>query len=133
MKTVLVLLLVFSSISVVASDRWDYCVSSDGVIRLEEGVIVAPAKTEEENYVLGEQIKKILIKTRKETCILKNSRTKVISLDDETSYEVYQVNVGEYSFKEGFLCTRGGSGIPAADSCDEKTAKLVETYKVKSK
>lgn len=117
------------TLSANASDHWDYCTSSDGYIKIEGGDIVSPEPGEEENYKLGEMTKKIVIKTRKETCKLLNSKQNVISLDEETTYEEYNMNIGESQFKQGFLCVRGGSGIPANDSCDESTANLVETYK----
>jgi hypothetical protein len=121
-------LLLLTTLSANASDYWDSCVSSDGFIKLESGEIISPEPGEEENYKLGELVKKVVIKTRKETCNLVNSKDKVISLDEETSYEEYNMNIGESQFKQGFLCVRGGSGIPANDSCDESTAELVETF-----
>lgn len=131
MKTIIFALTVLSTLTASASDNWDYCVSSDGSIKLEYGTIVSPEQNEEENYVLGSLVKKIEIKTRKETCKLQNSKSKVTSLIEDTTYEVYNMNIGESQFQQDFLCTRGGSGIPANDYCDESTAKLVETYKVK--
>lgn len=131
MKINLVLMLVMLGATAQASDSWDTCVSSDGTIVVENGQIVSPEENEEENYVLGSLIKKITIKTRKETCTLENSKYEVVSLSDETTFEVYNMNIGETDFTQDFICTRGGSGIPANDSCNEATTKFTETYNVK--
>lgn len=115
-----------------ASDHWDNCTSADGQISLENGQVVKPEPNGEENPVVDKVVKTIKIKQTTETCVLKNSRTRVTSISDLVSYQEMQMHVGDTPpFTVGFLCSQGGSGIPAADSCDEKTAKKTVRYYVK--
>ncbi len=130
MKFVMIFLALLS-FSSFASDHWDNCSSADGMFVLENGEIVKPEKNEEENYVLGKLLKKIDIKEESETYVLEGSKKKMISMEQTFSFEVYQMSVGESKFQTEFLCVRGGSGIPASENCDEKTAKKTVKYLVK--
>jgi hypothetical protein len=115
-----------------ASDSWDSCTSADGSFQISYGELVLPEKGPEENYVLGKLVKSVLLKTRFEKCMLENSKYEVVALDEETTYEVYEMSVGESGpFEVEFLCNRGGSGIPAADWCKPGPSKIKETYYVK--
>lgn len=133
MKTIILISIVvfFASHFAQASDAWDTCSSSDGLIQIEHGSLVLREDSAHQPYVLGKLVKQIPIKTRKETCQLINSGRTVISLEEQVSFEVYEIKENQSTFKIDFLCSRGGSGIPANDECNETTAKMVEKYLVK--
>lgn len=110
-------LLISVSQNVVASDNWDNCASADGYVHMDNGILSSEA--------LGEisiiSVKVIqIIKSEKEICTLKQSKTKAIAYMNETTVE-------EVSFKlKGLknvstvilLCERGASGLPASESCE---------------
>ena len=125
MKTAIVLSCL-TSLTSFGSDHWDTCVSADGNMVLDNGSFSKPPKNSEENYVVEKVLHQKKLKTRHETCTLQRSKSKVVSLSEEVTYEIMLVRLGETTSKVDFICTRGGSGIPASDSCDEKTAKLTE-------
>jgi hypothetical protein len=134
MKHLLVIISTLSfSFAATASDSWDNCTSTDGYFQLSYGELVLPEKGPEENYVLGKLLKRILIKTRFEKCMLQSSKYEVVALDEETAYEVYEMNIGDGNppFQVEFLCNRGGSGIPANDNCEPGPANIEEKYHVK--
>ncbi len=96
-----------------ASDSWDDCSNADGSVKVTHGDL----------YVNDEAVAGLkVIATRSlekksETCRLKNSGQTVISFLNEVSSEKVEylyMNVKHTIF---LVCERGGSGIPANDSC----------------
>jgi hypothetical protein len=128
LKILLTIIIYSLNVTAHASDAWSHCSSPDGFFTVEWDQLQQPEPSA--GYSLGELIKDVPLKTIVETCTLANSGQEVTSLYEVTSYKVYLMNIGE-NFEQQFICSEGGSGIPANDYCDESTAKRTTTYHVK--
>lgn len=130
-KMTIVSLMLMVSTQTFASDHWDNCASADGRVVLENGEVVLPEANTEENLQIGKLVKKVLIRTENETCRLQNGKNRVPSLISETSFEIYETRIAESVGTIELLCERGGSGIPANDSCNEATVRKSVKFHVK--
>jgi hypothetical protein len=129
MLKILITIIIYSlTVAAHASDAWSYCTSPDGFFIIEWDQLQQPETGP--GYSLGDLVKDVPLKTVVETCILANSGQEVTSLFEVTSYKVYLMNIVQ-NFEQQFICSEGGSGIPANDFCDESTAKITTTYHVK--
>lgn len=114
MRTFALLALAFAS-PAFASDNWDNCSNADGTIKVENGQLVIGGDEIADHKVIGKRV----LEKKTERCRLKNDGSTVISLMNEVSSEKIQyvyMNVKQTTF---LVCERGGSGIPANDSCRE--------------
>lgn len=131
MKKLILAAFILSASAAFGSDHWDNCASADGYFKLEGSEVVSPSSDENVQYAVKNVLKTITIKQEKETCNLQKYKTKVVSFEETTTFEVINIEQGTELVAVEFLCKRGGSGIPANDECNEATAKSSEVYKVK--
>lgn len=110
-------LLMTISQNTVASDGWDNCASADGYVHMDNGVLSSEA--------LGNipiiSIKVLqTIKSEKEICTLKQSKTKAIAYMNETTVEEVTFKLKDLKNVSTMilLCERGGSGLPASEDCE---------------
>lgn len=103
--------------SSLASDMWDNCSSADGYVHLDNGVLSTEALGE--IPVISVKVLQT-VKSEKEICVLKQSKTKVIAYMNETTVEEVTFKLKDMNKDSSIimLCERGGSGLPAAEDCE---------------
>lgn len=117
MKSILALGLVFMmGAPALASDSWDSCSNSEGTVKLSydnltvgEDEIAGPVK------VLSRKV----LEKKTEKCMLKNHKSRVIAFMNEVSIEKISYTYMNTKMTAWVVCERGGSGIPANDSCQD--------------
>lgn len=102
------------SMSASASDSWDSCSNADGSVKIENGLLTVQGdEVDGDLRVLSKRV----LSRKNETCRLKNSRQRVVSLINEASLEQVRYTYMGVRHNAWVVCERGGSGIPANDSC----------------
>ena len=130
-KQIIFILSTIISVNSWASDSWDNCLSAGGDVEIENGELVKFNQDFYPEALLEKVVKKIDIKKTTETCILENSKQKVTSIAEITSFQTVKLKTSNGFVNVDLICNIGGSGIPANDSCNEKTAVKSVKYLIK--
>jgi hypothetical protein len=107
---------------------WDSCTTADAVYVLADGKVVAPEKTGDVGYEIGERDRKWVLKTTEETCQLEGGTKRVTSMIEETTYEVYVLKFGTERHVKDFICQRGKMTLPEGKFCNARTVRFTEKY-----
>lgn len=119
-KKVLILVALAFNFSAGASDHWDSCSDAYGEVKMENGVLRVGQLGEIAEESVQVKVVNILENTVQK-CKLKKHGTEVISYENTVSVEevTYTMEENDSPTKSFMICERGGSGIPANDSCVE--------------
>ena len=117
MKTlILTLSMLVSGSYALATDHWDRCESQDQKVVVDEGRLFDGGQ-DISDFANMKVIKKVALGKRTETCKLKKSGRTVVSLSEEITQETIRWGYKMNTLEAVVICKRGGSGIPASDSC----------------
>lgn len=109
------ILAVAASSPAFASDHWDNCSNADGSVKIEGGQLIVNG----DDIVGPKTLGKRVLEKKSETCRLKNSGQTVIAFDNEVTSEKIEYVYMAVKHTAFLVCERGGSGVPANDSCRE--------------
>ncbi len=129
MKTLVLSALLFTlPLPLCASDSWSECTSPDGRFQIVWDRLVEANPSKNETFLLGQKKKEVLIKKMTETCVLKNSKKRVVIMEEVTTFQVFILKSRGLRLEQDFICVRGGAGVPVDDSCTQKSIELTTTY-----
>ncbi len=116
MKSLFLSLILMAAPSAFANEAWDFCNAYEANLAIEDGQLVTTDGSQWD-MELGALLWSTRLSKTVSYCTLEQRGEEVISTNDTTTSEMYEVYIEGQMYEVEFECSRGYSEVPSNDYC----------------